>query len=178
MAIARSGAIVVLFAAFLIFSSVLASSDSPFLVVHKKADLSRPKSGTERISVAIDVYNQGSGTAYDVVLTDDSWENGAFELVSGSSSKSWEKLETGSIVSHSFVLESKVKGLFQGAPAVVKFRVPSKSALQEAYSTPVLPLDILADKPPLDKLNWVSSSLLPPKIHNFRLLLLIISILG
>jgi hypothetical protein len=28
--------------------------------------------------------------------------------------------------------------------------------LQEAYSTPILPLDVLADKPPVQKLEWVS----------------------
>ncbi|CAA6667839.1 unnamed protein product [Spirodela intermedia] len=154
MAITRSSALLSLLAPLLLLSSVGASSDAPFLVVHKKVDLFRLKSGVEQVTVSIDVYNQGSATAYDVILNDDSWEKGTFDLVSGSTSKTWEKLETGSISSHSFVLESKVKGLYHGSPAFVKFRVPSKSALQEAYSTPILPLDILADKPPLDKLNW------------------------
>ncbi|PWA76754.1 translocon-associated protein subunit beta [Artemisia annua] len=31
--------------------------------------------------------------------------------------------------------------------SVVTFRVPTKAALQEAYSTPLLPLEILSDKP-------------------------------
>lgn len=155
MAIARSGALLSLLCVTLLVFSTRASSDSPFLVVHKKTDLSRLKSGKEQISVSIDVYNQGSATAYDLALADDSWDKEIFDLVSGTTSKSWEKLEIGAIASHTFILESKVKGLFHGSPAVVKFRVPSKSALQEAYSTPILPLDILADRPPLDKLNWL-----------------------
>lgn len=40
------------------------------------------------------------------------------------------QIDSGSSVSHSFLLESKVKGLFHGTPAVIKFRVPSKAALQ------------------------------------------------
>lgn len=37
---------------------------------------------------------------------------------------------SGATASHSFVLESKVKGVFHGAPAVIKFRIPTKAALQ------------------------------------------------
>jgi Translocon-associated protein beta (TRAPB) len=39
----------------------------------------------------------------------------------------------GASVSHSFVLKSDVKGVFQGSPAVVKFRVPTKAALQVSF---------------------------------------------
>jgi len=128
-------------------SSTLASSDAPFIVAHKKATLTRLKPGIERVSVSIDIYNQGSATAYDVSLTDDSWSKDTFEIVSGNTSMSWERLDAGALVSHAFELDSKVQTLFYGAPAVITFRVPTKAALQEAYSTPILPLDILADKP-------------------------------
>ena len=37
---------------------------------------------------------------------------------------------SGGVVSHSFVLEARSKGVFTGPPAVVKYRVSSKSALQ------------------------------------------------
>ncbi|KAK9113377.1 hypothetical protein Syun_020174 [Stephania yunnanensis] len=141
-------------AVLLFVSTAFASSDSPFIVAHKKVSLTRLKSGAERVSVTIDVYNQGSGTAYDVSLTDDSWTPEIFNLVSGSTSKTWERLDAGSVVSHSIVLESGVKGVFQGAPAIIKFRVPTKAALQEAYSTPILPLDILAERTPEKKFEW------------------------
>ncbi|KAF9607093.1 hypothetical protein IFM89_032209 [Coptis chinensis] len=164
------------------------SSDSqqqlPFIVAHKKVGLTKLKSGSEKVSVSIDIYNQGSAclgmvrinyinrmilagsvilgaencqfrrTAYDVMLTDDSWPSDAFEVVSGKTSTSWERLDAGSIVAHSFTLESKVKGLFHGSPAIIKFRIPTKAALQEAYSTPILPLDILADRPAEKKFEW------------------------
>ncbi|ONK77894.1 uncharacterized protein A4U43_C02F12000 [Asparagus officinalis] len=93
-------------------------------------------------------------TAYDVSLNDDSWGHDRFDVISGSTSKTWERLDAGASVSHSFVLDSQVKGLFHGSPAVIKFRVPTKSALQEAFSTPIQPLDILADKPPEKKFEW------------------------
>ncbi|KAF3786980.1 Translocon-associated protein subunit beta [Nymphaea thermarum] len=131
------------------------SSDSPFLIVHKKVDLSRLKSGVERLSVSIDLYNQGSATAYDVSLDDDSWTKDLFDVVVGRSSKSWEQLDAGASVSHCFMLESKGKGIFYGAPAVVKFRAPSKAVLQEAYSTAIEPLDILAEQLPEQKFKWV-----------------------
>ncbi|KAF8400031.1 hypothetical protein HHK36_015905 [Tetracentron sinense] len=135
-------------------SSAFASSDAPFMVAHKKASLTRLKSGAERVSVSIDIYNRGSATAYDVSLTDDSWAHDVFALVSGNISKSWERLDAGSLVSHSFELESNVKGMFYGAPAVITFRIPTKAALQEALSTPILPLDILAERPPEKKFEW------------------------
>lgn len=52
-------------AAFLLVASTVAGSDGPFIVAHKKASLTRLNAGTERVSVSIDVYNQGS--AYVVV---------------------------------------------------------------------------------------------------------------
>ncbi|CAM0958854.1 unnamed protein product [Alopecurus aequalis] len=130
-----------------------AAGDAPFVVAHKSVKLSRPGPGVERLAVTLDLYNQGSATAYDVSLNDDSWPQEAFELVSGSTSKIVEKLEPGSTVSHKFVLETKVQGKFQGSPAIIKYRVATKAALQEAYSTPVLPFDILAERPPQDKFD-------------------------
>ncbi|KAM5586740.1 hypothetical protein ABKV19_005583 [Rosa sericea] len=46
--------------------------------------------------------------------------------------KSWERLDVGGIISHSFELEAKTKGLFSGATAVITFRFPSKAALHES----------------------------------------------
>lgn len=143
----------VLVAVFLVSSS-LATSDVPFLVAHKKATLNRLKSGAERVSVSVDIYNQGTSTAYDVSLVDNHWPEGIFDVISGNTSQSWERLDAGGILSHSFELEGKVKGMFYGSPAVITFRIPTKAALQEAYSTPVLPLDVLAERPPEKKFEW------------------------
>ncbi|OVA09637.1 Translocon-associated protein subunit beta [Macleaya cordata] len=146
----------VLLVAFFLVSSTFASSsdDAPFIVAHKKVSLTRLRSGMERVSVSIDIYNQGSATAYDLSLSDHSWPHHVFDLVGGNFSKSWERLDVGSLVSHSFDLVSQVKGMFHGEPAVIKFRIPTKAALQEAYSTPIQPLDILADRPPEKKFEW------------------------
>ncbi|CAL9181391.1 unnamed protein product [Musa hybrid cultivar] len=157
MARPRSGAFLLyLLAALLVAAlpAVMASSDAPFMVAHKKVSLTRLKSGVERVSVSIDLYNEGLSTAYDVSMNDDSWSQDMFDLVSGSTSKTWERLDAGSSASHSFVLESKAKGMFHGSPAVIKFRIPTKAALQEAYSTPIQPIDVLADKPPEKKFEW------------------------
>ncbi|KAG2242378.1 hypothetical protein Bca52824_095780 [Brassica carinata] len=135
----------------LVFAS-FATSEMPFMVVHKKATLNRLKSGAERVLVSFDIYNQGSATAYDVTLIDKTWIKKTFEVVNGNTSRTWERLDAGGILTHSFELEAKVKGPFYGAPALVTFRIPTKTALQEAYSTPILPLDILADIPPTDLL--------------------------
>ncbi|XP_071702800.1 uncharacterized protein [Rutidosis leptorrhynchoides] len=132
---------------FVVSSSAIAGSDSPFIVAHKKATLNRLKSGAEKVSVSIDIYNQGSATAYDVSLTDDGWSSELFKLTSGNTTTSWERLDVGAQVSHSFELESTVKTVFYSKLAVVTFRVPTKAALQEAYTTSLLPLEILSDKP-------------------------------
>ncbi|KAI3717596.1 hypothetical protein L1987_69317 [Smallanthus sonchifolius] len=138
---------------FVVSSSVIAVSDSPFIVAHKKATLNRLKSGVEKVSVSIDIYNQGSATAYDVSLTDDGWTPEIFNIISGNTSNSWERLDVGAVLSHSFELESNVKTVFYSTPAVITFRVPTKAALKEAYSTSVLPLEILSDKPKESALN-------------------------
>ncbi|KAI3503630.1 hypothetical protein L1887_32076 [Cichorium endivia] len=171
---------------FLVVSSVNAGSDAPFIVAHKKATLSRRNPGAEKLSVSINIYNQGSAyaitsfsilplhlplifrstvsihnlrlhacrsreprlmAAYDVSLTDDGWSPELFSIISGNTSTSWERLDVGAVLSHSFELESTVKSVFYGTPAVITFRVPTKAALQEAYSTSILPLEILSDKP-------------------------------
>ncbi|KAK8556936.1 hypothetical protein V6N13_064923 [Hibiscus sabdariffa] len=142
-----------IFALFFI-SAATAVGDSPFIIAHKKASLTRLKSGAERVSVSIDIYNQGFSTVYDVSLVDHSWPQDAFDVVSGNISQSWEKLDAGGVISHSFELEAKRQGMFYGAPAVITFRIPTKAAPQEAYSTSVLPLDILAEVPPEKKLDW------------------------
>ncbi|PSR95965.1 Translocon-associated protein subunit beta like [Actinidia chinensis var. chinensis] len=142
----------------LLISEAIAISESPFIVAHKKASLTKLKSGAERVSVSIDIYNRGSAAAYDVSLTDNSWSQEVFEFVSGNTTKSWDKLEAGSLVSHSFELESKLKAAYNGAPAVITFRIPTKAKLQEAYSTPILPLDILADKMPETMFKLVTPS--------------------
>ncbi|KAH7518955.1 hypothetical protein FEM48_Zijuj09G0226100 [Ziziphus jujuba var. spinosa] len=140
--------------ALFVLSTALGSSDVPFIVAHKKASLTRLKSGSERVSVSIDIYNQGPSTAYDVSLTDDNWPQTVFDVVSGNTSKSWERLDAGGFLTHSFELEAKAKGIFHSSQALITFRIPTKAALQEAYSTPILPLDVLADRPPEKKFEW------------------------
>ncbi|KQK02784.1 translocon-associated protein subunit beta [Brachypodium distachyon] len=150
---ARSALLFALLVAALSFTAT-AAGDAPFIVAHKKVALSRPKPGVERLAVSLDLYNQGSATAYDVAITDDSWPKEAFELVSGEVSKTLERLDPGATASHVFVLETKAQGRFQGSPAVIKYRVPTKAVLQEAFSTPILALDILAERPPVKKFEW------------------------
>uniref|UniRef100_A0A1J3CCV2 Translocon-associated protein subunit beta n=1 Tax=Noccaea caerulescens TaxID=107243 RepID=A0A1J3CCV2_NOCCA len=153
MAIPVAKLLISAMAVFLLLSASFATTEVPSMLVHKKASLNRLKSGAEHVLVSIDIYNQGSSTAYDVTLTDSSWDKDAFEIVSGNTSRSWERLDAGAILSHSFELEAKVKGLVYGAPAVVTFRIPTKTLVQEAYSTPILHLDIFAERPPTNRFD-------------------------
>nr|ACR38495.1 unknown [Zea mays] len=111
-------------------ASAASAADAPFVVAHKKVSLSRPKPGVERVAVSLDLYNQGSATAYDVSLNDDSWPTQAFELVTGEKSKTLERLDPGATATHTYVLETKTQGRFQGSPAIITYRVPTKTALQ------------------------------------------------
>ncbi|MCD7460053.1 SWI/SNF and RSC complex subunit Ssr2 [Datura stramonium] len=132
--------------ALIVVSSLTAAAETPFVVAHKKASFLKLKSSPERVSVSIDVYNHGSVALYDVSLADDSWSPEIFDFVAGNTSMSWEKIDAGSQVSHSFELESKVKTTYYSAPAVITYRIPAKSKLQEAYSTPIPALETLAEK--------------------------------
>ncbi|KAL0351188.1 UNVERIFIED_CONTAM: hypothetical protein Sradi_4268000 [Sesamum radiatum] len=93
MAISNFAPAISILAALFFAASTIASSDAPFIVAHKKASLTRLKSGSERVSVSIDIYNQGYATAYDVTLNDDSWSQDVFDIVSGNTSVSWERLD-------------------------------------------------------------------------------------
>ncbi|XP_042008097.1 translocon-associated protein subunit beta-like [Salvia splendens] len=159
MANSNFGFPIFILASLLLAASTIATSQAPFIVAHKKASLTRLKSGSERVSVSIDIYNQGSATAYDVTLNDDNWSSDVFGIVAGNTSVSWERLDVGVVLSHSFELEAKTKTVFYSPPAVVTYRVPTKSTLQEAFSTPILPLEILADRPPVKKLDWAKKLL-------------------
>ncbi|MFQ6666166.1 hypothetical protein Gotur_032630 [Gossypium turneri] len=48
---------------FIIFlvsaATATATGDAPFIIAHKKASLNRLKSGAERVSVSVNIYNQG-----------------------------------------------------------------------------------------------------------------------
>ncbi|XP_075517165.1 uncharacterized protein LOC142551680 [Primulina tabacum] len=129
---------------------------APFIVAHKRVSQKKLNQNMERVSVSIDIYNSGSDTAYDVTLTDDSWAQEVFDIVTGNTSKSWERLDTGALVSHSFELLSSVKTVYYGAPALITYRIPMKSKLQEAYSTPIMPLKILSEAASETKINLVS----------------------
>nr|ACF84177.1 unknown [Zea mays] len=111
-------------------AAAASAADAPFVVAHKKISLSRPKPGVERVAVSLDLYNQGSATAYDVSINDDSWPTEVFELVTGEKSKTLERLDPGATASHTYVLETKTQGRFQGSPAIITYRVPTKTALQ------------------------------------------------
>lgn len=145
----------IIFTIFALFavSSLTAAAETPFVVVHKKASVLKLKSGPERVSVSIDVYNHGSVAIYDASLTDDSWSTEIFDFVAGNTSSSWGKLDAASHVSHTFDLESKVKTTYYSAPAVVTYRIPTKSKLQVAYSTPIPALETLAEKAVAYKLD-------------------------
>ncbi|KAF0924196.1 hypothetical protein E2562_008493 [Oryza meyeriana var. granulata] len=151
---ARRRSLLLLLVFLLVAFAAAAAQDSPFVVAHKKVALSRPGPGVERLAVTLDLYNQGSATAYDVSLNDDSWPPEAFQLISGTTSKMVDKLDPGATASHHFVLETKAQGRFQGSPAIIRYRVHTKAAPQEAYSTPMFALDILAERPPQRKFEW------------------------
>uniref|UniRef100_A0A2P2LB81 Uncharacterized protein MANES_11G078900 n=1 Tax=Rhizophora mucronata TaxID=61149 RepID=A0A2P2LB81_RHIMU len=62
---------VVAFFFFLVSASlsVASNADAPFIVAHKKASLNRLKSGAERVSVSIDIYNQGASSVFLLSLS-------------------------------------------------------------------------------------------------------------
>jgi len=158
------------------------------------------------------VYSYIYRTAYDITLVDDHWPQDMFNVVSGNTSQSWERLHAWvpscnngrlSYLYHSLVNFSH--HILQWWSSVTLFWIGRQSErivfglsschyiphphkgclagllfiqsifsflflaflhkfsifwlllyLQEAYSTPILPLDVLADKPPVQKLEWVS----------------------
>nr|KAJ0188554.1 hypothetical protein LSAT_V11C900490290 [Lactuca sativa] len=76
--------------------------------------------------------------AYYVSLSDDGWSPEIFDIISRNTSTSWEKLDV--------YIESRTNSVFYSTPTVITFCVPTKAPLQ-AYSIPLLPLEILSDKP-------------------------------
>ncbi|KAF2572197.1 hypothetical protein F2Q70_00006178 [Brassica cretica] len=62
MAIPLAKLLISAVAVFMLVSASFATSEMPFMVVHKKATLNRLKSGAERVLVSFDIYNQGSAS--------------------------------------------------------------------------------------------------------------------
>ncbi|KAF8107434.1 hypothetical protein N665_0122s0072 [Sinapis alba] len=153
-------------AVFMLISASFATSEMPFMVVHKKATLNRLKSGAERkdlrkLSSPLLVFfyrnpcfhfqsNLVMMTAYDVTLMDNTWDKKTFEVVNGNTSRTWERLD---------VRYPPVSFFRTGSSMVLLllslFVSPQRHLYRKAYSTPILPLDILADIPPTDPLALV-----------------------
>ncbi|VVA96001.1 unnamed protein product [Arabis nemorensis] len=53
---------------FMLLSASSATTEVPFMLVHKKASLNRLKSGAEHVLVSIDIYNQGSSSVFSFSL--------------------------------------------------------------------------------------------------------------
>lgn len=49
---------------FMLLSASFATTEVPFMVVHKKASVNRLKSGAEHVLVSIDIFNQGSSSVF------------------------------------------------------------------------------------------------------------------
>ncbi|MBA0738612.1 hypothetical protein Gogos_011944 [Gossypium gossypioides] len=70
---------------FLVSATTIVSDS---IIAHKKASLTRLKSGSKCISVSIDIYNEGFSTADDVSPVDYSWLQDASDVTSGNISQS------------------------------------------------------------------------------------------
>ncbi|KAI3690814.1 hypothetical protein L2E82_49023 [Cichorium intybus] len=57
-----------LFVFLIVSSTTIVGSDSPFIVAYKKATLNRLKSSAEKVSVSIDIFNQGSASSRQLPL--------------------------------------------------------------------------------------------------------------
>ena len=68
MAIPLAKLLISAVAVFMLVSASFATSEMPFMVVHKKATLNRLKSGAERVLVSFDIYNQGSASVLSLSI--------------------------------------------------------------------------------------------------------------
>lgn len=73
-------------------------------------------------------------TAYDLTLTDSSWMKDTFQVVSGNTSRSWERLDACISIYFTDLTLPAVTGIVYGAPALVTFRIPTKIALQVLFT--------------------------------------------
>jgi translocon-associated protein subunit beta len=61
---ARPALILGVVALLLVLCALGSSFNMPFILAHKKASLTRLKFDAERVSISIDIYNQGSSCVY------------------------------------------------------------------------------------------------------------------
>eukprot|EP00898_Chlorokybus_atmophyticus_P006854 jgi/Chlat1/716/Chrsp104S01300 len=122
-----------------------AAPDGAWLVVHKAF---KPPSGPiaqgEAVTVTITAYNQGSSTAYNVILNDENWPSDHFELVSGNTTAHFGELQAGKSVSTSFVVKPTFVGTWESARASATYRIPAKPAPVASTSNTPVPLTILS----------------------------------
>lgn len=121
-------------------------ADDAFLLATKKV-VTKKVAGGEEITLSFTIRNAGGSTAYDVSLEDNYWPEDIFN-VTGDVIKSWDTLESGGILEHSFVVKPKEKKEWPTPGAVVQYRTASMTTPQTLVSTYIPTLDLLSDKPP------------------------------
>jgi len=128
--------LVVLFFVFALamLGSVFGVEDQATLLV--KRDILNDEVVVGRDTVInIDIFNVGTGDAFDVELTDDTWSKDAWEQTLGLSSAEWDQIPAGSNVSHSFVLKALNEGLYTARPAEVRYRLTKGGHVQRVLSS-------------------------------------------
>ncbi|XP_072037820.1 translocon-associated protein subunit beta-like isoform X1 [Amphiura filiformis] len=87
------------------------------------------------LTVLYSIYNVGSSAALNVALTDETFLDSDFEVVTGNLAVMWDRIAPGSNVSHSVILRPLKSGFFNFTSASVLYYPVEGSEPKVAYTS-------------------------------------------
>jgi len=128
------------FLLFALISVVLTQTDDDesFLFVTKQT-VNRFIVQNKELTIKYGLYNSGPSTVFNVQLNDvHSFPTDKFELLAGTLSAKWERINSGANLTHVVVVKPKESGINNSTHAVVTYRKSEKSNdIQTAYSSEI-----------------------------------------
>ena len=110
------------------------------------------------LTIEYTIFNVGTSTAFNVILSDGSFPDGDFEIVRGSYQAKWDRLAVSNNVSHVVVVKPLRGGMFNMTAANIKY-APSEESKKviQGYSSSVGVREIMFHK---DYDRWFSPHML------------------
>jgi translocon-associated protein subunit beta len=112
--------------------------DESFLFVTKQT-INRFIVQDKELTIQYGLYNSGPTTVFNVQLNDvHSFPKEKFELLSGTLSAKWERINAGANLTHVVVVKPKQSGISNSSHAIVNYRKSEKSSdAQTTYSSEI-----------------------------------------
>jgi len=127
-----------LFAAFLALCEGGTTGRVPHLLVLKSVDQYEVVAN-KNLTISLNVFNVGGGTAYNVNVDDTAWAADSVTDIEGLKTATFESLEPGTNETHTYVVAAKMPGELPSAAAKVTYQSDASSEDGKMVYSNILP---------------------------------------